>query len=170
MCHATGLSPFYSIYGRIPILPINVEFGVMLPDIAHVSRQNYVEKLKAHLKWAYKVAKENNDHEAERHKQYYDQKFRCMKIVPGDLVLVRVKALGPDHKIADRWKQVPYKVLSQHKNSPVYKVQPVNGNTEESICTLHRNMLFPLQSIREDDTLGQSEALVQADLAMMKYF
>ena len=141
-----------------------------VPDIAHVSWQNYAEKLKARLKWAYKVAKVNNDHEAARHKQYYDQKFKGMKIVPGDLVLVRVKAFGPDHKIADRWEHVPYKVLSQHKDSPVYKVQAVNGNTEESIHTLHRNMLFPLQSIREDQTLGQSEALVQADLAMMKYF
>ena len=93
-----------------------------------------------------------------------------MKIVPGDLVLVRVKVFGPDHKIADRWEQVPYKVLSQHKNSPVYKVQPVNKNTEENVHTLHRNMLFPLQSIRENETLGQNEALVQADLAMMNYF
>ena len=30
-----------------------------------------------------------------------------MKIEPGDLVLVRVKAFGPDHKIADRWEQSP---------------------------------------------------------------
>ena len=37
-----------------------------------------------------------------------------MKIVPRDLVLVRVKAFGPDHKIADHWEQVPYRVLSQH--------------------------------------------------------
>ena len=75
------------MYGRIPILPIDVEFGVMLPDIAHVSWQYYPEKLKAHLKWAYKVAKENNDYEAARHKQYYDQKLKCIKIVPGDLIL-----------------------------------------------------------------------------------
>ena len=124
---------------------MDVEFGVMLPDMAHVSWKNYAEKLKVHLKWAYKVAKENNDHEAARHKQYYDQMFKCMKIEPGDLVLVRVKSFGPDHKISDCWEQVLYKVLSQHKDSLVYKVQPVNENTEESICTLHRNMLFPLQ-------------------------
>ena len=82
-------------------MPIDVEFGVMILDITHASHQNYAEKLKAHLKWAYKVARENSDWEAARHKQCYDQKFKCMKIVPGDLVLVRVKAFGPDHKIAD---------------------------------------------------------------------
>ena len=108
------------MYGRIPILPIDIEFGVMIPDITHASHQNYAEKLKTHLKWAYKVARENSDQEAARHKQLYDQKFKCMKIVPGDLVLVRVKAFGPNHKIADRWEQIPYKVLSQYNNSPVY--------------------------------------------------
>ena len=101
MCHATGFSPFFLMYGRIPILPIDVEFGVMVLDIMHANCQNYVEKFKTHLKWAYKVAKENNDWEAARHKQYYDQKFKCMKLIPGDVVLVRVKAFSPDHKIAD---------------------------------------------------------------------
>ena len=170
MCHATGFSPYFLMYGRIPILPIDVEFGVMILDITHASHQNYAEKLKAHLKWAYKVARENSDWEAVRHKQCYGQMFKCMKIVPGDLVLVRVKAFGPDHKIADRWEQTPYRVLSQHNNSPVYKVQPVNKNTENNIRMLHRNMLFPLQSIRENETQGQNDALVQANLAMMNYF
>ena len=125
MCHVTGFSPYFLMYGRIPILPIDVEFGVMILDITHASHQNYAEKLKAHLKWAYKVARENSDREAVRHKQYYDQKFKCVKIVPGDLVLFRVKAFSPNHKIADRWEQTLYRVLSQHNNSPVYKVQPV---------------------------------------------
>ena len=40
------------MHGRIPILPIDVEFGVMVPDITHASHHNYAEKLKACLKWA----------------------------------------------------------------------------------------------------------------------
>ena len=93
-----------------------------------------------------------------------------MKIVPGDLVLVRVEAFGPDHKIADHWEQILYKVLSQHKDSPVYKVQPINDSSDESIRTLHRNMLFPFQSLCENETWEQNVALINADLAMMAYF
>ena len=87
-CHSTGFSPFFLMYGRIPILPIDVEFGVALPDLSHASHQNYAEKLKARLKWANKVAKETAGWKSARHKKYYDQKFKCMQIVPGDLVLV----------------------------------------------------------------------------------
>ena len=88
MCHATGFSPFFLMYGTIPILPIDVEFDVALPDLSNASHQNYAEKLKACLKWAYKVVNETNDHEATRHKKYYNQKFKCMRILSGDLVLV----------------------------------------------------------------------------------
>ena len=118
------------------------------------------------------MAKETNDHEAMRHEKYYDQRFKCMKIVLGDLVLVRVKVFGPDHKIADHWDQVPYKVLSQHKDSPVYKVQPINDSSDENIHTLHRNMLFPFQSLCENKTQTQEQnmALLNANLAMMEYF
>ena len=56
-----------------------------------------------------------------------------MKIESGHLVLVKVKPFGPGHKIADRWEQTPYKVLSQLDNSPVFKVQPVDGKDENCI-------------------------------------
>ena len=79
-----------------------------------------------------------------------------MKIEPGDLVLVRVKAFGPDHKIADRWEQTPYRVLTQLHNSPVFKVQPVDGEDENSVRVLHRNMLFPFQTIRAVQTAFSS--------------
>ena len=117
------------------------------------------------------MAKENNDRESARHKRYYDQKFKCMKIEPGDIVLVRVKAFGPDHKIADRWEQNPYKVLSHYANTPVYKVQPVGAEDDDSIRTLHGNMLFPFQFLREDNHIEtQNQALINADIAMMSYF
>ena len=44
--------------------------------------------------------------ESECHKRYYDQKMRCMKLEPDNLVMVRVKALTGDHKIADQWEDI----------------------------------------------------------------
>ena len=37
------------MFGRIPKIPINVEFGVTLPDLLDTNQQNYAQKLKAWL-------------------------------------------------------------------------------------------------------------------------
>ena len=34
--------------------------------------------------------------------------MRCMKLEPDVLVMVRVKALTGDHKIADQWEDIPH--------------------------------------------------------------
>ena len=59
--------------------------------------RSYIPSYHGHTK----KAQENNKKESERHKRYYDQKMRCMKLEPDDLVMVRIKALNEDHKIAD---------------------------------------------------------------------
>ena len=145
MSQTTGFSPFFLMFGRIPKIPIDVEFGVTLPNLSDTSQQNYAQKLKAQLKWAYKKVNEVNLKEAARHKKYYDCKFKCMKLVPGDTVLVRIKAFRADRKIADKWEQQPYVVLEQMSNQPVFKVKPTGDDGENNVRTLHQNM-FPIQS------------------------
>ena len=61
---AVGFSPFYLMYGRYPILLIDVESGVTLLDLTATKRQNYAKKLKAQLKWAFKTARGTNEKEA----------------------------------------------------------------------------------------------------------
>ena len=68
------------------------------------SQQSYAQKLHSKLQWAFQKAQDNNERESECHKRYYDQKMRCMKLETGDLVMVRVKALTGDHKIANQWE------------------------------------------------------------------
>ena len=60
-----------------------------------------------------------------------------MKLVPGDTVLVRIKAFGVDRKITDKWEQQPYVVLEQMSNQPVFKVNPTGDDGEENVRTLH---------------------------------
>ena len=89
-----------------------------------------MRKLRKRLNWAYKVAKETNEKETKRHKQYYDKRVRCMKLEINDIVLVRVKVLGNDRKVADKWEQYPYRVVEQLPNHPVFKVQNLEDHTK----------------------------------------
>ena len=84
----TGFSPYFLMFGRTPQLPLDIELGVSMVEQKQTSHQNYVQKLHSKLQWAYQKAQENNKKVSECHKKYYDQKMRCMKLKPDDLVMV----------------------------------------------------------------------------------
>ena len=124
------------------------------------------------MEWAYQVAHKNNQKESECHKKYYDKKMRCMSLRPDDLVLVQVKAPTGDQNIADQWETTPHHVLSQLADQPLFKVQPVDAEDDENNHVLHRNILFPIQSITDpmSKTDDKQIALMKANLLMDLYF
>ena len=97
----TGFSPYFLMFGRNPKLPLDIDLGIPTMEQEPTSQQNYAQKLYSRLQWAYQKAQENSKKESECHKKYYDQRMRCMKLRPDDLVMVRMKALTGYHKIAD---------------------------------------------------------------------
>ena len=111
--------------------------------------KKYVQNLQQRLQWAYDIAKEHIEKEVNRRKLYYDRKVHCMDIIPGDIVLVRQKVFGTQHKIEDRWELPVYKILEQCGDDPLYKVQKIGGVGGDDLRVLHRNMLYPFISIRE---------------------
>ena len=97
----TGYSPYFLFYGREPRIPIDVEYG--LPDTRSQEKlPSYVKNLKQTLEEAYQIAKENHAIQMTRHSKYTDRRQNCARVEPGDLVLVRIKALGRDYKVADK--------------------------------------------------------------------
>ena len=86
--------------------------------------------------------------------------FVVLLLENGDLVLVQINKFGTDHKIADKWEQDPWEVLSQKDDSPLLTIKNVTTN---EIRELHRNMLFPLRLIdpvdhQKDNTMTQIKA------------
>ena len=161
------------MFGRTPKLSLDIDLGIPMVEQEPTSQWNYAQSLHSKLQWAYQKAQDNRK-ETECHKGYYDQRMRCMKLKPDDLVMVRVKALMGDHKIANWWEDTPHWVISQLGDQPVFKIQPVNAMPDSNIRVLHRNMLFPLktseESNPEESENVQNIALMKANLLMDIHF
>ena len=138
--NASGFSPYYLLYGRQPLLPIDIEFGVFTPDLSEAVTYKYVQELKSRLEYVFQKANEFCNKEALRLKMRFDKTAKYSNSLPGDLVLVRRKGFTTKHKIADKWETEPYEMVSQRSDGlPVYTV--VRDGRER---TLHCNILFPL--------------------------
>ena len=81
--------------------------------------------------------------------------MKCIKLEPGEHVLVRQKAFKGKHKISDRWGNSPYWVI-KCIGEPLlgFKVQLVGENAK--IRTLHWNLLFPLALENESYDIQQN--------------
>ena len=121
--NATGFSPYYLLYGWHPLLPIDVEFGVMTPDLNVVVTSKYVKQLQRRLEYAFKKVVKFSQKEAMRLKKRYDKSAKSSKLEPGDLVLIQKKGFQEKHKNSDRWEKDPYKVVKQRQDGlPVFVV------------------------------------------------
>ena len=109
------------MYGREPQLPIDKEFN--LPNNREpASIDSYVERLLNKVDYAFQKAREIvlKMQQIGRNTM---KNVRCHALEPGDIVLVRCKIFSTDYKIADKWEDEPYLVVSQMGDTPVFKVR-----------------------------------------------
>ena len=96
LCHAynctvsgvTGYSPFYLMFGRLPKLPIDIEYNVAVEKEASTYTA-YVRDLTKRLREAHERAQELIEKESNRQKGYYDRNVRCATLREGDIVLLK---------------------------------------------------------------------------------
>ena len=83
-------------------------------------------------------------------------------------MLIRVNKFGTDHKIADKWEQDPWEVVSQRDNFPLLTIKNVTTN---EIRELHQNMLFPLRLVDpECPQLDNNWTQIKANSLMVSLF
>ena len=92
------------MFRKEPRIPVDKAFKVTFPFRQEKNVHDYVHHLRERLQWAYNIAKEHIDKDVAQRKLYYDRKYHCMEIIPGDIVLVHQKVFGSNHKIADLGK------------------------------------------------------------------
>ncbi|CAM5173384.1 unnamed protein product [Eretmochelys imbricata] len=139
---ATGVTPYLLMFGREPRLPIDLCFGVSEDGDSYETHQQYVSRLREKLRDAYRLATVAARKNADRNKHRYDARVRSQELQLGDRVLLRNLGIAGKHKIADRWKAIPYLVMEKLGDLPVYKIKPEDGPGQ--IKRVHRNLLLPV--------------------------
>ena len=95
------------------------------------------------LKKAYELAEVNSRSTQAEQKKLYDRRIQGAFLEIGDRVLVRNVGLKGTNKIADKWSEQVYFVVSQpNPDIPVYEVKPEIGRSRVKV--LHRNLLLPI--------------------------
>lgn len=139
---ATGYSPYFLMYGREARLPVDLCFGVGSDDVDGLKHRQYVADMREELRKAYQLAADSADKNHERNKRLYDMRVRNQILEEGDRVLVRYLGITGKLKLQDRWNSLPYVVLAQLPNLPVYRVKPERGTG--NVKTVHRDHLLPI--------------------------
>uniref|UniRef100_A0A8C8RYW9 Gypsy retrotransposon integrase-like protein 1 n=1 Tax=Pelusios castaneus TaxID=367368 RepID=A0A8C8RYW9_9SAUR len=153
----TGHSPYFLMFGRQPILPIDLCFGIKIRGRQEVAHQEYVKDLRCRLRYAYDLAAKESERSQLTNKSRWDAKIIMSSIEPGDRVLVRNLSLRGKQKLADRWEPVVHVVLEQLKEDiPVYKVQAESG--DGPIRVLHRDMLRPCGYISSHKSVEDNQS------------
>ena len=151
---ATGYAPHYLMFGWNPRLPIDCFLGVDPGNEKDQTHSGYASKLQKRLETAHRIAADEARKVKRKNKERYDAKVKEVKLEVGDRVLVRNVGLKGKNKLADKWDEEIYRVVSQRPGLPVYKVK---GEVGGKIRTLHRNMLLSYCGISEGKNTEDSE-------------
>ena len=158
----TGASPYYLLFGRQPRLAADVLLNLHTPGSGARCQTEYIKDLQKRLKMTYRVAQYAMKKAASRAKKHYDLRVRGTVPEVWDLVLVKLVGLTGKHKLADKWKSKPYKIIRKpDAGIPVYVVQRCDGSGAERM--LHRNMLFPLALPLHNDETQDKDGAVAVD-------
>ena len=130
------------MFGCHPHIAVDLALGRESAE-AHTTPDCYISNLCIQLKKAYELAKANSRSSQVEQKRLYDRRIRGAFLEIGDRVLVRNVGFKGTKKIADKWSEQVYAVVSQpNPDIPVYEVKPEIGRSQVKV--LHRNILLPI--------------------------
>ena len=129
-------------------LPIDLLLGVEQQTADTHDYKTFVSSLKERLSYAYQLAQKNSCKKGLQNKEQYDQKCRGAILEIGDRVLVKNVSIRGRQKLANRWEDNVYNIVSQPvQDIPVFKVRLEGMDDKSPTRTLHRNLLLPIGNL-----------------------
>ena len=142
----TGFSPYYLMFGRDPILPMDNVFEISEEgEKIRKSYDKYAEEWKMSMNQAFEIVQKNSEKKRGEAKKHYDQKAKAIEIGIGDRILIRNREKGGTGKLRNFWEEEIYIVTSKDDDIPVYSVEPERGGKTKRI---HRNNMLKCELLK----------------------
>ena len=82
----TGMTPYFLLFGREPLLPVDITFNTHPCNNNNIPTSKYIKELKDRMSSAYKIALSTTKKAQEHQKDGYDLKKRGGTVEVGDTV------------------------------------------------------------------------------------
>ena len=132
VCKSTGYSPHFLMFGRPPILPIDLMFGIEPtsnePTGTQKSYAKFVAEWSESMTEAYEIVRKNSAKAGASGKKQYDKKCHGVDIGVGDHVLSRNREKGGTGKLRSFWEDRIYTVVERDPYLPVIIIQCLDEN------------------------------------------
>ena len=149
---STGFTPFRLMFGREPILPIDLTFGLInhKDDLGKYSQP--AKRWNEQMKEAYAIVQKNMKDRHRTNENQYNRKPLLMPLAVGDRVLVKNTETGGPGKLRSYWEQDVYVVSAKKGDLEVVFEVHKEKDPKARRRVIHRNMLLPVEDQFDVDT------------------
>ncbi|KFD69482.1 hypothetical protein M514_18354 [Trichuris suis] len=113
---ATGVTPYFALFGREVRLPVDIQYGLPKPRPEHISAYIWQTRERMHKVQSFMRRRMRIDQ--RQRKEYYDKNARASVFEVGDKVWL---AIPKRHKLSPSWEG-PYSVVTK-KGGDVYCIR-----------------------------------------------
>ena len=138
----TGYTPFRLMFGREPILPIDLLLGITSEDKLHINHTEFAQKFENEMKQAWEIVKRNQKQSQDKNANQAMRKPLLTPVRVGDRVLIRNTETGGPGKLRSYWEQDVYIVLAEKGDQGVVVEVRKEQDSKARRRVVHRNMLL----------------------------
>jgi hypothetical protein len=140
MHSSTFFSPFYLVYGRDPLLPSEINYGLRFPRVKNI--KEHKDLLDQRLSRAYEIVRQNLKQQQLVQKEHFDKHRRVVEYPVGTYVWLYVPATKPGHKLklSKLWHG-PYIVVGKRTDNTVL-IQTLQKDGRKQFVHVERLKLF----------------------------